>query len=97
MSAEKRPDEPRLADIEIGAAAKMKSIRFDRVPETEVRFPGSDEQRSGSHTERENLPDEIEPAVTYHDAKIRWRAEAAARIEVPPELAATEDEDEEPA
>jgi hypothetical protein len=84
VSPEKRRDEPQLADIEIGAAAKMKAIRFEKVPETEVRFPDSDERRSGSLTERENLPDEIEPGVTYRDAKIRWRAEAAVRSERPP-------------
>ena len=93
MSPEKRRDEPRLADIEIDAAAKMKAIRFEKVPETEVRFPDSNEQRSGSHTERENLPDQIVPGVTYREAKIRWRAEAALRAELPPELAEGEGED----
>jgi len=93
VSAErKRRDEP-LADIEIGAAAKMKAIRFETVPETEVSFPGSDERRSGSRTERENLPDEIEPGVTYRDAKIRWNAEAGVGAEVSAELAEALDED----
>ena len=94
MSAGERPDERRIADIEIGAAAKMKAIRFEHVPETEVTFPESDERHSGSHTERENLPDEVEPGVTYRDAKIRWRAEASARVEMPPELAEDENRDE---
>ena len=80
------------ADIEIGAVAKMKAIRFDNEPETEVRFPGSDEERSRSHTERENLPDEIEPGVTYRNAKVRWHAKAMARTEVSPELAEALDE-----
>ncbi len=93
MSAKKRTDKEPLADVEIGAVAKMKAIRFDEVPETEVSFPGSDERRSGSHTERENLPDEIEPGVTYRDAKIRWRAEAAVRTEVSPELAEALDDE----
>ena len=70
-----------MTDIEIGAVAKMKKIRFDRVPETEVTFPGSDEERSGSHTERENLPEQVEPGVTYRDAKIRWRGSASIRVE----------------
>ena len=95
MSAKKRTDKEPLADVEIGAVAKMKAIRFDEVPETEVSFPGSDERRSGSHTERQNLPDEIEPGVTYRDAKIRWRAEAAVRTEVSPELAEALDDDDE--
>jgi hypothetical protein len=94
VTAKKRTDKEPLADVEIGAVAKMKAIRFDKVPETEVSFPGSDERRSGSHTERQNLPDEIEPGVTYRDAKIRWRAEAAVKAEVSPELAEALDDDE---
>jgi hypothetical protein len=93
VTGERRTDAPPVADIEVGAVAKMKAIRFEQVPETEVRFPGSDEERSGSHTERENLPDEIEPGVTYRDAKIRWRGSASFRAEVPADLAEKLDED----
>ena len=95
MTGERRRDAPPLADIEVGAVAQMKAIRFERVPETEVTFPGSDEERSGSHTERENLPEEVEPGVTYRDAKIRWRGSASVRAEVPAELAEKLDTEEE--
>jgi hypothetical protein len=81
------------AEIEVGAVAKAKAIRFEKVPETEINFPGSDEERSGSHTERENLPDEVEPGVTYRDVTVRWRARAAVRAEVADEV---RDELEEP-
>ena len=78
MTDKKRTDAPGTqADIEIGAAAKARKLRFKRKPEAEVRFPGSAEDRSGSHTERENLPDEVEPGVTYRDVKVRWRAGAS--------------------
>ena len=78
MTADKRPEplEPQ-ADIEIGAAAKARKLRFRRKPETEVRFPGSNQERSGSHTERQNLPEEVEPGVTYRDVKVRWKAGAS--------------------
>ena len=97
MSTPRRKDEPPTAEIEAGATVKAKKLRFERVPETEVRFPGSDEERSGSHTERENLPDEVEPGVTYRDVKVRWESGAAFRAEVAPEVAEAlaEDEDEE--
>jgi hypothetical protein len=36
------------------------------------------EVEAGSATERENLPDEVEPEVTYRDVRVRWHA--AARI-----------------
>ena len=85
--ARRGPRQP-PAEIEVGAVAKAKSIRFDKVPETEdhiSRVPHR--ERSGSHTERENLPDEVEPGVTYHDVTVRWRAGAAVRAEVVEEVA----------
>ena len=39
------------------------------------------EGEGGSHTERENLPDEVEPRVTYRDVRVRWRA--AAKLKAP--------------
>lgn len=87
MSERARKDQQPPAEIEVGAVAKAKSIRFDKVPETKITFPGSDQDRSGSHTERENLPDEIEPGITYQDVTVRWRAGAAVRAEVAEEVA----------
>ena len=95
MSSDRRKDAPPPADIEIGAVAKAKRIRFEKVPETEVTFPGSDESRSGSHTERENLPDEIEPGVDYRDVRIRWHAGASVRAEVDPAIVEAEEQDRE--
>jgi hypothetical protein len=66
---------PPPADIEIGAVAKAKTLRFETKPEVSVEFPGS-APTSGSHTERKNLPDEVEPGVTYRDVEVRWRARA---------------------
>jgi hypothetical protein len=67
------------ADIEIGAAARAKRLRFRRKPETRVEFEGSPEPESGSRTERENLPEEVEPGVVYRDVEVRWIA--GARID----------------
>jgi hypothetical protein len=90
VSDRRKPEPP--AEIEIGAVARADAIRFEKVPDTEVSFPGSDEERSGSHTERENLPDEIEPGVTYRDVTVRWRAGAAVRTEVAEEVCEELDE-----
>jgi hypothetical protein len=81
MSPERRDAEP-VADVEIGAAVRAKRLRFERVPETDVRFEAGPDGESDSHTERENLPDEVEPGVTYRDVRVRWRG--GARIVVPP-------------
>jgi hypothetical protein len=86
--------------VEIGARATARRLRFRRKPETKVEFHGGTrirkderiedvELESDSRTERRNLPDEVEPGVTYKDVEVGWIAEASARL--PDE----EDEDEE--
>jgi hypothetical protein len=61
-------------DIEIGAAARARRVRFTRVPEPEVRFAAGPDDRAESQTVRENLPDRVEPGVDYEDGGIGWRA-----------------------
>jgi hypothetical protein len=78
-------------DVEIGAAASAKRLRFKRKPRVEVnthayreldpqlaREMKKIEGEGSSNTERENLPDEVEEGVEYRDVKIRWRAAARA-------------------
>lgn len=78
----RRPSRERPPDIEIGAAARAKRLRFEEKPDSEVRFKGkSIEEQSESDSVRRNLPDEVEPDVTYHDVEIGWRAEAWAEGE----------------
>jgi hypothetical protein len=78
MAGDRDLDRIEQPDIEIGAAVRAKRLRFRRVPETEVEFTGDTERDEVSGSERENLPDEVEPGVTYRDVRVRWRA--AARI-----------------
>jgi hypothetical protein len=79
-------------DIEIGARASAKKLRFRRKPRTNVDFEGRTRVReedrieeieldTDSHTERHNLPEEVEPGVTYRDVEVGWAARARARIE----------------
>jgi hypothetical protein len=72
------PDPAELPDIEIGASAKAKRLRFEEAPDARVDFRGETEREQVSGSERENLPHEVEPGVTYRDVRVRWRA--AARI-----------------
>jgi hypothetical protein len=78
-------------DVEIGAAARANRLRFKRKPRVEVNTHAESdidpelaremdriEGEGGSHSERENLPDEVEPGVTYRDVRVRWHA--AARL-----------------
>jgi hypothetical protein len=65
----RRADRP---DIELGAAVKAKKLRFDRVPDADVRCG----RAWRSVTERKNLSPEAEPGVTYRDVDVRWHAVA---------------------
>jgi hypothetical protein len=67
-----------VPDVEISTGARARELRFEIVPETKVWFEGEHGVRSSSEVERKNLPDEVEPDVTYRDVEVRWRA--AARI-----------------
>jgi hypothetical protein len=100
MSSRKRRPE-KAPDIEIGAAASARRLRFRRKPKSKVEFKGSSRVRSDdgieeveiesdSGSERRNLPDEVEPGVTYRDVEVGWAARARAVI--PEEL--EEDEEE---
>ena len=71
-------DEP---DIEIGASVRAKKLRFRSKPKTEVEFRGEPRIEGGSGSKRENLPDEVEPGVTYRDVHVRWGAAARLRPE----------------
>ena len=67
-------DREQPPDIEIGASARAKKVRFARRPETRVEFDEHPATESESRTERENLPEEVEPGVTYRDVRVSWRA-----------------------
>jgi hypothetical protein len=78
-------------DIEIGAVARARRLRFRRKPQTEVEFEGRTQMRSDdriedveleseSGSERRNLPEEVEPGVTYRNVEVGWAARARARL-----------------
>ena len=69
-----RADRP---DIEIGASVKAKRLRFGEKPDAEVRWAGDSE----SVSERTNLPEEVEPGVTYRDVEVRWYGQARVAVE----------------
>jgi hypothetical protein len=65
-------DEP--ADVEVFTKVRARSLRHGTRPQTKVWFEGEPAELSSSRTERENLPEEVEPDVTYRNVEIRWRA-----------------------
>jgi hypothetical protein len=88
MARKGDPDRVESADVEIGASVKAKRLRFREKPKTNVELHGEVREREGrgelrttSGSERQNLPDEVEPGTTYRDVRVRWRA--AARLDAP--------------
>ena len=85
-----RPDRPENPDIEFTADVKANELRFEEVPETEIRFPGHPERESASGTNRENLPEKVEPGVTYRNPEVRLRIATALADAAPPQGAPTQ-------
>lgn len=88
MARKGNPDRVEDADVEIGASVKAKRLRFREKPRTQVELHGEvtepegrGELETASGSERRNLPDEVEPGVTYRDVRVRWRS--AARLREP--------------
>jgi hypothetical protein len=78
-------------DIEVGAAVRARKLRFRSKPKTKVEFEGhtrvqSDDRiedveiESESGSKRRNLPEEVEPGVTYRDVEVGWAARARAKM-----------------
>jgi hypothetical protein len=63
-----------VADVEVHTGMRAQELRFGIVPDTKVWFEGQPAERSSSEVERENLPEEVEPGVTYRAARVRWTA-----------------------
>ena len=81
----------RPPDVEIGARAAARRLRFRSKPKTKVEFHGGTRVReedrieeveldTDSRSERRNLPEEVEPGVTYRNVEVGWVARARARM-----------------
>ena len=84
MSEKGEIDPNEVPDIAIGTTVKAKRLRFESEPETEVTLHG--DRRSHTESERENLPEEVEPGVEYRDVEVRWGAAVHVEVEEAPEL-----------
>jgi len=71
----------REPDVEIAAAARADEVRFECKPEVRVRAYSNVPASAESVSERDNLPDAVEPGVVYRDVSVRRRL--AARLDDP--------------
>jgi hypothetical protein len=71
-------DEP---DVEIAAAVRADEVRFECKPYVDIVAYADSPAEAESVSERDNLPDDLEPGVTYRNLGVRWRL--AARLQDP--------------
>ena len=71
----------REPDVEMAAAFRADELRFECKPEVTVGAYADSPASAEAVSERENLPDEVEPGVTYRNVAVRWRL--AARLDDP--------------
>jgi hypothetical protein len=71
----------REPDVEISTAVRADELRFECKPKVDVVAHADSPAEAESASERENLPEELEPGVTYRNFAVRWRA--AARLKDP--------------
>jgi hypothetical protein len=68
-------------DVEMAVSLRADEVRFECKPEVRVTAHANTPAVAECVSERENLPDELEPGVTYRSFAVCWRA--AARLKDP--------------
>jgi hypothetical protein len=63
--------DPETADISITATVRAREVRFETKPQVKVELFGQPERITEDRTERTNLPEEVQPGVTYRDVVVR--------------------------
>lgn len=61
------------ADLSITARVTARELRFEKVPNPTVEFTGQPRRETVWEAERENLPDAVQPGVTYRNIGITLR------------------------
>ena len=61
------------ADLSITGRVTADSLRFEKVPNTRVEFTGRPARDTVWEAERTNLPEQVQPGVTYRDIGITLR------------------------
>jgi hypothetical protein len=63
-------------DVEITARVRADELRLEGKPEVRLAAHADAPASAEKESERTNLPDELEPGVTYRDVAVRWRLAA---------------------
>ncbi|HLM57273.1 MAG TPA: hypothetical protein VK422_14260 [Pyrinomonadaceae bacterium] len=73
--ARQAPQPPAVdaADVSITGRVTARELRFEKVPNTSVEFTGRPKRETVWEAERQNLPPQVQPGVTYRDIGITLR------------------------
>jgi hypothetical protein len=80
----------RPPDVLIVATASIAQLRFESEPRTQVRATGCPGAESVVTTQRQNLPDPVQPGVTYRDVRVGVEIRAWLNVECLPAMAAAD-------
>jgi hypothetical protein len=80
----------RAPDVLIVASATAREVRFGSEPRIRVRLHGCAGLDSVVTTQRQNLPDPVQPGVTYRDVRVGVEIRAWLNVECLPALAAAD-------
>ena len=58
-------------DVALLATVHAKQLQFDVVPDVKVTFPDQAKNQTVWHSDRTNLPQQVQPHVIYRDIGIR--------------------------
>jgi hypothetical protein len=71
----------REPDVEISARVRAAELRFECRPQVELGAHANSPATAEHESERDNLPDEVDPGIVYRNVEVRWRL--AARLDDP--------------
>lgn len=63
----------KTVDVAITARVQARELKFEVVPNPSVDFFGSHKRKTEWSSERENLPENVQPGVTYRNIGIRLK------------------------
>jgi hypothetical protein len=75
----------REPDVEMAARVRAKELRFECKPQVELGAHANAPATVEHTSERDNLPDEVEPGKTYRNVEVRWRLAARLDDRDPPD------------
>ena len=90
VNADSARAQGRRPDLLIVASASAREVRFESQPRAQVRLTGCAALDTVIVTERTNLPDPVQPGVTYRDVRVGIEIRGWLSVECVAALAAAE-------